>query len=378
MANGISDSINQGLTRLSQSPLGMASMGLLTMPQKSLEPINPMQYAMQGMQAGIQNQQRAQMMERQQQEEARRQAEFYYLAREYSDKFLKARQEEAQQQAMLDSISQYSMGLDLEKRLAFNALPLSEKAKIISAQYFPATQEPTTTVQNLVAAGLTPGTPEFQQAMMTYLTRPRVQVNTGDKPLSVSELSGLQAPEGTSLRPGMTANQAVAAGATVRPTPPPAPPQTEEQKLAFEAEKASTQLGAKQAFAREQALKEVQRLNNALARMGPASALTPTDRAKYSSMIDAAANALAKVRGTPGAEPPAQAIDRARASLPSIEELLSAPILGNTAAAKMSALLEELSGGMPMVTPGGAAVTTDMKNGGWNQVAPNVRIRRKQ
>jgi len=95
-------------------------------------------------------------------------------------------------------------------------------------------------------------------------------------------------------------------------------------------------------------------------------------------MIDAAANALAKVRGTPGAEPPAQAIDRARASLPSIEELLSAPILGNTAAAKMSALLEELSGGMPMVTPGGAAVTTDMKNGGWNQVAPNVRIRRKQ
>ena len=138
---GISDSINQGLTRLSQSPLGMASMGLLMMPQKSLEPINPLQYAMQGMQAGIQNQQRAQMMERQQQEEARRQAEFYYLAREYSDKFLKARQEEAQQQAMLNSISQYSTGLtDPVKRLAFNALPLSEKAKIISAEQFPNAQ----------------------------------------------------------------------------------------------------------------------------------------------------------------------------------------------------------------------------------------------
>jgi len=228
MANGISDSINQGLTRLSQSPLGMASMGLLMMPQKSLEPINPMQYAMQGMQAGIQNQQRAQMMERQQQEEARRQAEFYYLAREYSDKFLKARQEEAQQQAMLDSISQYSMGLDPVKRLAFNALPLSEKAKIISAQYFPATQEPTTTVRNLAAAGLTPGTPEFQQAMMTYLTRPRVQVNTGDKPVSISDLQKLEPPEGAPLTPGVTLS-GLPQGTKVR-QPEPKPP-TEAQSV---------------------------------------------------------------------------------------------------------------------------------------------------
>jgi len=206
----------------------MASMGLLMMPQKSLEPINPMQYAMQGMQAGIQNQQRAQMMERQQQEEARRQAEFYYLAREYSDKFLKARQEEAQQQAMLDSISQYSMGLDPVKRLAFNALPLSEKAKIISAQYFPATQEPTTTVRNLAAAGLTPGTPEFQQAMMTYLTRPRVQVNTGDKPVSISDLQKLEPPEGAPLTPGVTLS-GLPQGTKVR-QPEPKPP-TEAQSV---------------------------------------------------------------------------------------------------------------------------------------------------
>lgn len=204
---GISDSINQGLTRLSQSPLGMASMGLLMMPQKSLEPINPMQYAVQGMQMGVQNRQRAQMMEREQQEEARRQAEFYYLAREYSDKFLKARQEEAQQQAILDAVSQYSMNLDPVKRLAFNAMPLSEKVKIISAQYFPVAQEPTTTARNLEAAGLTPGTPEFQAEMLKTIQRPQVQVNTGDKPLSVNELSGLQAPAGTPLRPGMTANQ---------------------------------------------------------------------------------------------------------------------------------------------------------------------------
>jgi hypothetical protein len=367
---GFFDSLNQGLTQLSQSPAGMAGMGLLMMPSQSFEPINPWEYAAQGMQAGVQNRQRAQLLEqqeaealRQQRADAQAQAEFYYRAREYQDKFLQARQEEAQQKRMLDAISEFSMRLDPVQRLAFDAQPLSEKAKIIAAQQFPTPQQPTNTARNLEAAGLKPGTPEFQAEMLKTIQRPQVQVNTGDKPLSVNELSGLQVPAGTQLRPGMTPNQAIELGATVRPAPPPAPPQTEEQKLAYEEKKAATQLGSKQAFAQQQALDAVQRLNNALARMGPTSALTPTERAKYASMVDAAANAIAKARGTPGAEPPAQAIDRARASLPSIEELLTAPIIGNTTAAKMSALLEELGGGAQMRTPGGAAVTTQMQGG---------------
>jgi len=94
-------------------------------------------------------------------------------------------------------------------------------------------------------------------------------------------------------------------------------------------------------------------------------------------MLDAAANAIAKARGTPGAEPPAQAIDRARESLPRIEELMVGPIIGDTVNAKMSALLSELGGGGPaMTTPAGTKVTTDMKSG-WQQIAPNVRMRRK-
>jgi hypothetical protein len=380
---GFFEGVDKALTNLSQSPVGMAGMGLLMMPQQSLTPINPFEYAAQGMQQGVQNRQRAQtlsaLQERQRQEDEYRQMEYLMQAQEYQDRVLKAKQEEAQQQTMLDAISEVRMGMDPVQRIAFDSLPLSEKAKIIAAKYFPDTQQPTNTARNLESAGLKPGTPEYQAEMLKTIQRPQVQVNTGGKPMSVSELSGLQAPAGTLLRPGMTASQAVAAGATVRPTPPPAPPQTEEQKLAYEAKKASTQLGAKQGFAREQALKEVQRLNNALARMGPVSALTPADRAEYSSMIDAAANALAKVRGTPGAEPPAQAIDRARASLPSIEELLSAPILGNTVAAKMSALLEELGGGMPMVTSGGAQQGPPQgeQEGGWMTLPNGAQIRSK-
>lgn len=57
----ISDKINQGLTNLTTSPLGMASLGLLMQPSMSKTPINPWQYAAQGMQLGIQN--RAQQQE---------------------------------------------------------------------------------------------------------------------------------------------------------------------------------------------------------------------------------------------------------------------------------------------------------------------------
>jgi hypothetical protein len=360
---GFFNALDKGLTQLSQSPAGMAGMGLLMMPSQSLSPINPMEYAAQGMQMGVQNRQRAQLLEQQKAANARQEAQYLMEIRDYQDRVLKAKQEEAQQKRMLDAIGQFSMRLDPVQRLAFDAQPLSEKAKIIAAQQFPTPQQPTNTARNLEAAGLKPGTPEFQAEMLKTIQRPQVQVNTGDKPLSVNELSGLQVPAGTQLRPGMTPSQVIAAGATVRPAPPPVTPQTEEQKLAYEEKKAATQLGSKQAFAQQQALDAVQRLNNALARMGPTSALTPTERAKYASMVDAAANAIAKARGTPGAEPPAQAIDRARASLPSIEELLAAPIIGNTTAAKMSALLEELGGGAQMRTPGGAAVTTQMQGG---------------
>jgi hypothetical protein len=138
---GFFDSLNQGLTQLSQSPAGMAGMGLLMMPSQSFEPINPMEYAMQGMQMGVQNRQRAQLLEQQQAENARREAQYLMEIQEYQDRVLKAKQEETQQQRMLDAIGQFSMGLDPVQRLAFDALPLSEKSKVIVAQQFPATQE---------------------------------------------------------------------------------------------------------------------------------------------------------------------------------------------------------------------------------------------
>jgi len=172
---GISDSINQGLTRLSQSPLGMASMGLLMMPQKSLEPINPMEYAMQGMQMGVQNRQRAQLLEQQQAENARREAQYLMEIQEYQDRVLKAKQEETQQQRMLDAIGEFSMGLDPVQRLAFDALPLSEKSKVIVAQQFPTTQEgrlPAASIQEFNLARAEGYTGSFNDFLASKRTQP--------------------------------------------------------------------------------------------------------------------------------------------------------------------------------------------------------------
>jgi hypothetical protein len=135
------------------------------------------------MQQGVQNRQRAQtlsaLQERQRQEDEYRQMEYLMQAQEYQDRVLKAKQEETQQQTMLDAISEVRMGMDPVQRIAFDSLPLSEKAKIIAAQYFPDTQQPTNTARNLESAGLKPGTPEFQAEMLKTIQRPQVQVNTG-------------------------------------------------------------------------------------------------------------------------------------------------------------------------------------------------------
>jgi hypothetical protein len=192
--------------------------------------------------------------------------------------------------------------------------------------------------RNLIAAGLQPGTPAFQDAIMKGVMTPRVQIGTLEKPFSPSDLARIEGPGGKAPRIGMTPSEAANQGYTVRQAPP---PMTPEQQISFEQQKAEAQISQKQAFANQQAAAAIQRVNDAIQRLGPTAALTPTARAEYASMIDAAANAIAKARGTPGAEPPAQAIDRARESLPRIEELIASPIIGDTTGAKIGALLEE-------------------------------------
>ena len=109
----ISDAINQGLENLSTSPLGMASLGLLMQPSMSRTPINPWQYAAQGMQLGIQNRQaRQQALAQQEQSRSAQEmqrARYLMEIQKYQQEEMRMRQAEEerarQAQAMQELMS---------------------------------------------------------------------------------------------------------------------------------------------------------------------------------------------------------------------------------------------------------------------------------
>lgn len=107
---GFFQGVDKALTNLSQSPVGMAGMGLLMMPQQSLTPINPFEYAAQGMQMGVQNRQRAQtlsaLQERQRQEDEYRQMKYLMEAQKYQQEMLdraEAQRRDEEQRAAQES-----------------------------------------------------------------------------------------------------------------------------------------------------------------------------------------------------------------------------------------------------------------------------------
>ena len=338
----ITDAINQGLERLSTSPLGMASLGLLMQPSMSKEPINPWAYAAKGLEMGMQNRQLAAQQKSEAELQAMRRNEYARKIMQFNQEQQKAREEEARRARQEEAFNEVRSQVTDPMELALLSAMPEEAVKQFLKQRFPEQPSPTTLEKNLGLAGLIKGTPKFQQAMMTILNRPPLQIGTTDKPLTVSELGGLRAPSGQMLPYGTTQQEAARIGAS--PVLPPLP-LTPEQQMENKAQEAQRQLQAKQEYARQQAAREVARLQEFLRGKGPSAALSPKERASYATIADAAANALAKARGTPGAEPPRESIDRARASLPSLEELMYPESFGNISGSKIQLLLEELGVG---------------------------------
>lgn len=216
---GFFDSLNQGLTQLSQSPVGMAGMGLLMMPSQSLTPINPWEYAAQGMNMGVQNRQRAQALAAQEEQNARDYARYVMEANNYQAEFLERQTAQAQKERLATALDEYKATMEPGQRLAFDALPLSEQTKIVSRQAFPTTPEDTTLARNLQAAGLQPRTKEYQKAMMAAVMRPPVSIST-ERPLSISDVARLEGPGGEQAPLNITAQEAAAQGFRPRTAPP--------------------------------------------------------------------------------------------------------------------------------------------------------------
>lgn len=339
----ITDRINQGLERLTTSPLGMAGLGLLMQPSMSRQPINPFEYAAQGMQLGIQNKARQQQIqaeqERQAENDAMRRARYLMDIQRMQNERIQQEEAAIQARQQQQAMQEYMASLPPEEqRLA--AVMGPEYAKQMMMQRMQPTK-PTNLMQNLEAAGLRPGTREYRDAMLAAATRPQVQVGMGPqiKPPTGYMLN----PEGTGVVP--------IPGLPVKPA------------ALSPGEQAQEQMKAKQEFARQVAAREMARFQQFFQEKGNLAALSVQDRKDYNTYADAVANALAKFRGTPGAEPPKESIEAARKSLPTLEELAYPSVMGNIAGSKLRILMEELGvpSGMPTMTPAGAPVTTDFQ-----------------
>jgi len=77
-------------------------------------------------------------------------------------------------------------------------------------------QKPTGIMQNLLAAGYTQDTPEYKQAMRDYISKPQTQINMGTKAIPVTDLMKMRMPDGSRPPVGMTPDQALQAGVTLK------------------------------------------------------------------------------------------------------------------------------------------------------------------
>lgn len=88
----------------------------------------------------------------------------------------------------------------------------AELPQLAQQLQFPQTAEGTTLAKNLQAAGLQPGTPEYQQAMMQAIMKPQVQIQQGQQVIKPAEAQQLVGPQGEKPPINMTWEQAQAAG----------------------------------------------------------------------------------------------------------------------------------------------------------------------
>ena len=210
----ISEKINQGLTNLYTSPLGMASLGLLMQPSMSKEPINPWQYAAEGMQLGIQNRAQQQQLQEEQARQAEndqmRRARYLMDIQRFQNERIQQEQAAVEAERQRAAMRQFRDSLSPEEARLFDVLGPGY-AKQMMAQRQPKL---TSLVENLIAAGFQPDTPEFQAEMRQILRSPKIQIGPTEKPLSVSDVTKLRDPSGKPIPYGVTPEQAQQMGAT--------------------------------------------------------------------------------------------------------------------------------------------------------------------
>jgi len=293
---GISDSINQGLTRLSQSPLGMASMGLLMMPQKSLEPINPMQYAMQGMQMGVQNRQRAQALAAQE-ERARREAEFMQMrymlqAQQYQEDVLKRTEAERREQEQQKNMAAYLDTLPPDQRIL--AQTLGKDFAKMQAETMLKPPGQTSMPTSIAEYERAQQDPRFAQ----FLRERGAPQQAPSRPMSPADLARLQGPGGSELPFGITPEEARGMGATIKPEPT-TPRLSSADMAKATAKYQSAQTLKRQVAQAREAFNAAKQEMASTGIIGGRFALTPAAQ-KFDAAIDNLRTTVSGITRTPG------------------------------------------------------------------------------
>lgn len=252
---GLLSGIRERMQRFSADPLAMASLALALQPRRRPVENTGLEAILGGMQAANRNQyfqQAASEMEAQQQARQQQAAATEAMLAQlppaeqamaramgpdflnYKMKMIEFQQKIAEQAAAEEQKKQQAqamqnfMGTLPPEQAALAAAMgpafLPQYAKSIFAQ-----PSETTLQKNLVAAGLQPGSREYQAQMMQAIQRPSVQIDMGEKMLTPAELAKLQTPEGEVPPVGTTYQSAMEAG--MRPRIPPSPAEAEKAKL---------------------------------------------------------------------------------------------------------------------------------------------------
>jgi len=196
--------LDERFQRFSTDPLGMASLGLLLQPRRRKEGTGGFEYAAKGMEAAARNREAQAYAQRLEEETKARQQEQERQARvmqilsagatpedralmasmspeewtnyqkyrqditQFQQRQIEAARIEEERKRQTGALSQFRIGLSGPERLAFDALPLEEQAKIAAQSAFPSAEADTANIRdyNLAVEQGYPGTfIQYQQEM---------------------------------------------------------------------------------------------------------------------------------------------------------------------------------------------------------------------
>lgn len=416
--------LDERFQRFSTNPLGMASLGLLLQPRKRPIGTSGFDYAVRGMEAAEANQQnqfyrqKAEEEMKARQQEQERQAkvmqmlsagatpeERALMASMSPDEFInfqKYRQDVTQfQQRQIEAarieeerkrqtgaLSQFRIDLSEPERLAFDALPLEEQAKIAAQSAFPSAEADTANIRdyNLAVKQGYPGTfVQYQQEMASIY--PDARAAAAYYQAQQSALGGA-APE-VAQAEASRQEQITAAQERAKASAQAASKQGSVAAFNFLADemigtpsnpgimykvasggpmnlygKASKVFDTQDVNEFENIREQMSTQLRALFRIPGEGTLSDKEQAQYGLTLPSISFDK-KINEN--------AIRRLRQIIKLRTSEAAAPIGGAATPSPIGA-----QGASMMTTPSGTQVTTDMTNGGWTTLPNGVRVRRKQ